>query len=93
MIQSAYDFRNHKSVDIQIRRLRIASHEKLDTILVLLVAWRYHQRGFNVVFEPFGEGSTDLLISRDLYRLYAEIKRENPQEHRRFTQQHFKRRR
>jgi hypothetical protein len=83
VIQSVYDFRNHKSFDTQIHRLRIASHEKLDTVLVLLVARRYHQRGFAVVLEPFGESSTDLLISRDAHRLYTEIKRENPREHRR----------
>jgi hypothetical protein len=47
------------------------------------VAQRYHQRGFDIIFEPFGDGSTDLLISRDLLHLYVEIKRENPQVHRR----------
>jgi hypothetical protein len=83
VIQSLHEFRNHKNIDTQIQRLRIPSHEKLDTLLVLQVARRYRHRGCAVDFEPFGEGSTDLLISRDLYRLYAEIKRENPGEHRR----------
>jgi len=83
VIQGVHDFRHHKNFDTQIHRLRIPSHEKLDTALVLLVARRYLQRGFSVVFEPFGEGSTDLLISCQTYRLYIEIKRENPREHRR----------
>lgn len=83
IIYALYDFRHHKDFATQVHRLRIPSHEKLDTALVVLIARRYHLRGFAIMFEPFGSGSTDLLLSRDAYRLYAEVKRENLVEHRR----------
>jgi hypothetical protein len=83
LLQYLYEFRNHTNIEEQVRRLCLRSHEKLDTILVVLVAGRYHRRKFEVIFEPNGKASTDLLLSRERYRLYAEIKRENPSEHRR----------
>ena len=84
VIQSVYEFRGYARFEKVARRLKTSSHEKLDTVLVLQVARRYHQRGFGVSFEPFGEATTDLLVERHQDRLYLEIKRENPNVHRRF---------
>src|SRR5438876_7265171 len=38
LLRYLYEFRNHKRIEDQIRRLRLSSHEKIDTILVILVA-------------------------------------------------------
>jgi hypothetical protein len=83
LLQFLYEFRNHANIGEQIRRLCLRSHEKLDTILVVLVAGRYHRRNFDVTFEPKGIASTDLLLCRNPYRFYVEIKRENPTKHQR----------
>lgn len=88
VMQSVYDFRSHPRFDQLVHRLRLPSHEKLDTVLVLQVARRYHARGFEITFEPFDHATTDLLVQRELCRLYIEIKRENPTEHRRFVRVH-----
>jgi hypothetical protein len=89
IMDSTYAFRNYAKIDVQIHRLSIPSHEKLDTILVLLVARRFHNRGLRVTFEPNGKGGSDLMVARDADRAYVEVKRENPQEHHRLqrTQQ------
>ncbi len=83
VMQSVYDFWGHARFDRVVQRLRLPSHEKLDTVLVLQVARRFHMRGCTVTFEPFDQATTDLLMQRDRCRLYIEIKRENPGEHHR----------
>jgi hypothetical protein len=83
LIQCLYEFREHAGIQEQLRRLCLSSHEKLDTALVISVACRYRQLGYEVRFEPNGHGSSDLFIARQPDRLYLEIKRENPQEHQR----------
>lgn len=83
ILQILYDLRNVKNIQEQIRRLRLRSHEKIDTILVFLVAGRYHRRDFGITFEPNGRASSDLLVRHDSYRIYIEVKRENRQEHNR----------
>ena len=81
LIQCLFEFRNHTGIEEQIRRLNIPSHERLDTLLVIVVAGRYHQRGIQVIFEPNGRRSTDLLIVKPPHRVYVEVKRENFMEH------------
>jgi len=83
VLQLLYEVRDHEYIEEQFRRLRLRSHEKLDTILVILVAGRYHERGFEIAFEPNISASTDLIVCRNPNRLYLEIKRENLQEHKR----------
>ncbi|HEY6249657.1 MAG TPA: hypothetical protein VI685_06830 [Candidatus Angelobacter sp.] len=83
VIQCLFEFRNHAGIAEQIRRLSIPSHERLDTVLVIVVAGRYHQRGVQVIFEPNGRKSTDLLIVKQAHRVYVEVKRENRLEHNR----------
>jgi hypothetical protein len=85
VIQALYEFRKMPNIMRQVQRLRVKSHEKRDTALVILVARRYHRRGFTITFEPFGQCSTDLLITNGPNRLYVEVKRENLQEHRRMN--------
>lgn len=84
IVDCIYAFRNHENIAVQIRRLSISSHEKADTILVLLVARRFHNRGFRVIFEPNGKGASDLMVASNSDRVYVEVKRENPQSHLRF---------
>ncbi len=82
-LQCLYEFRNYENIQEQIRRLCIAAHEKLDTILVFSIARRYRRRNFEVTFDPNGHASVDLLVCRHPYRFYIEVKRENLYEHRR----------
>lgn len=88
VIQSLYEFRDRPNLDEQVRRLCLPTHERLDTTLVLCVAFRLSRHGFKITFEPNGQGSSDLLLERTPYRLYAEVKRENPHVHRRFERAH-----
>jgi hypothetical protein len=67
----------------QIRRLGIASHESLDTALVIKIAIKYHRAGYRVAFEPNGNGCSDLSIDGSGFHLYCEVKRENLTEHQR----------
>ena len=88
VIQSLYEFRDRPNLDEQVRRLCLPTHERLDTALVLRVSLRLSRRGFTITFEPNGHGSSDLLLERTPYRLYAEVKRENLHVHRRFERAH-----
>lgn len=88
VIQSLYEFRDRPNLDERVRRLCLPTHERLDTTLVLCVAFRLSRHGFKITFEPNGQGSSDLLLERTPYRLYAEVKRENPHVHRRFERAH-----
>jgi hypothetical protein len=82
-LQALYEFRNHPGLKEQMRRLCLRSHEPLDTMLVLRVAMRYQQRGFDVAFEPNGEGCSDLRVVRNSDVMFIEVKRENTGEHKR----------
>jgi hypothetical protein len=82
-IQSIFEMRELSGIGEQIRRLGIPSHEALDTDLVIRIAGKYHRAGFNVAFEPNGRECSDLLIESQTFRSYAEIKRENQQDHKR----------
>jgi len=84
LVQSIYDMKAVPGTDEQIRRLCIPSHEALDTCLVLQIAGRYAREGLSVRFEPNGRGCSDLLIQKDRYAFYVEVKRENEQDHKRF---------
>ncbi len=81
LITSLYALRNSKDIKEQVRRLCITSHERLDTALVVIVAARYHAKGWAVTFEPNGKGCSDLRVSHDDQSLYIEVKRENAQKH------------
>jgi hypothetical protein len=83
IVSSIFDMRDVAGVREQIRRLRIPSHEALDTSLAIRVAGRYARRGFAVNFEPNGKGCSDLLVENSSFRSYVEIKRENEWEHKR----------
>jgi hypothetical protein len=80
IVQSLFELRSVRGIEEQSRRLRLPSHERLDTALVIIIAGRYQQRGFNVSFEPNGSGCSDLLLEGKS-RIYVEVKRENVQEH------------
>src|SRR5713101_3179414 len=81
LITSLYELRSTKDIEEQIRRLCITSHERLDTAFVVIVAARYHSKGWAVAFEPNGKGCSDLRVSRDDQSFYIEMKRENVQKH------------
>ena len=83
-ICSIYALRDVVGIEEQIRRLGVPSHEAIDTDLVIRVAGKYHRSGFNIAFEPNGLGCSDLLIEGHGFRSYAEIKRENQQDHKRY---------
>lgn len=84
LIEGVYRMREIPGISEQIRRLCVVSHEALDTLLVLQVAARYAREGFSVEFEPNGRGCSDLLVQKESVRLYAEVKRENEQDHKHF---------
>jgi hypothetical protein len=83
-IASVYEMREVAGIEEQIRRLGIPSHEPLDTELVIRIASKYHRAGYEVAFEPNGQGCSDLSIRRRGFRFYSEVKRENRLEHKRF---------
>lgn len=82
-LASIYEMREVAGIQEQIRRLGIDSHEAFDTVLVIKLAVKYHRAGYGVAFEPNGEGCSDLSIDGRGFRLYCEVKRENPMEHQR----------
>ena len=84
IIASVYEMRDVAGIEEQMRRLGIASHEPLDTELVIRIASKYHRAGYKVTFEPNGEGCSDLSIRGRDFHLYSEVKRENRLEHKRF---------
>ena len=77
-VRSIFEMRRLEGIEEQIRRLNIPSHEALDTDLVIRIAGKYHRSGFNVAFEPNGDGCSDLLIEDLGFRSYAEIKKREP---------------
>jgi hypothetical protein len=81
LINSLYELRDCKDIKEQVRRLCITSHERLDTALVVIVAARYHAKGWAVTFEPNGKGCSDLRVSHNDQSFYIEVKRENAQKH------------
>jgi hypothetical protein len=83
-IASTYEMRQAAGIEEQIRRLGIRSHEHLDTELVIRIASKYHCAGYEVSFEPNGQGCSDLSIRGRGSHLYCEVKRENRQEHKRY---------
>lgn len=82
-IASVHEMRGVAEIEEQVRRLGIASHESLDTELVIRIASKYHRAGYKVEFEPNGAGCSDLSITGQGFHLYCEVKRENPTEHKR----------
>src|SRR5580704_11296518 len=56
LVQAAFSMQSTPGIAEQMRRLRIESHEALDTSLVVRVAGRYVSRRFRAIFEPNGEG-------------------------------------
>jgi hypothetical protein len=84
IVDSLNLLRNTDGIAEQIRRLRIFSHERLDTALVIVIAGRYKARGWEVVFEPNGRGCSDLRVTAQDQRFYIEVKRENLQDHDRY---------
>jgi hypothetical protein len=82
-IASIHEMREITGIQEQIRRLGVASHESLDTELVIRIAIKYHRAGYRVTFEPNGEGCSDLSIDGRGLQLYCEVKRENLMEHQR----------
>jgi hypothetical protein len=82
-IASVYEMREVAGIEEQMRRLGIPSHEPLDTELVIRIASKYHRAGYEVAFEPNGQGCSDLSIRGRDFHLYSEVKRENRFEHKR----------
>jgi len=82
-LASVHEMREVTGIQEQIRRLGIASHESLDTVLAIRIAIRYHRAGCRVAFEPNGKGCSDLSINGRGFHLYCEVKRENLMEHQR----------
>jgi hypothetical protein len=50
-LASIHEMREVAGIQEQIRRLGIASHESLDTALVIKIAIKYHRAGYRVAFE------------------------------------------
>jgi hypothetical protein len=83
-VHCIFEMRKLAGIEEQIRRLGIPSHEALDTDLVIRIAGKYRRSGFDIAFEPNGKGCSDLLIESHAFRSYAEIKRENQLDHKRY---------
>jgi hypothetical protein len=81
VVTSLYQLREVRDIDEQARRLCLTTHERLDTALALIVAARYRRRGWAVMFEPNGEGCSDLRVAQGDRHFYIEVKRENTQDH------------
>ena len=85
IVESLYQLRNNDGIDEQVRRLCVASHECLDTALVIVIAGRYKARAWEVTFEANGSGCSDLRVRKEDRQFYVEVKRENTQHHNRYN--------
>jgi len=85
LVESLYRLRDNPGINEQVRRLCFASHERLDTALVVVVAGRYKTRAWEVAFEANGSGCSDLRVSNEDRQFYVEVKRENIQDHDRYN--------
>jgi hypothetical protein len=85
IVESLYRLRDNPRINEQVRRLCVASHERLDTALVIVIAGRYKARAWEVAFEANGSGCSDLRVSNEDRQFYVEVKRENIQDHDRYN--------
>ncbi len=78
IVSALHNLRTNVGLPEQVRRLRLSSHEKLDTALVVTIAGRYLRTGYSIEFEPNGFGGSDLTtIQGSNFHFYIEVKREN----------------